>query len=232
MTQILQQYLAESPVLAILVVFWAGAIASLGSCTLIRMPIVIGYVAGASDSRSRSLFLSILIILGCILSYTILGLFFGFIGNVAIRLVMISKYVFWALGGLLFLGGLFISGLISLKFPSSHRYIKNRFKFKASFVGAFLFGIVFAFLEMPSCPSCGALLLIIATAVAKKGSIFYSMIVFLVFAIGQSIPLLLVGSSASLFKYLSPRISRFEGYIRLAAGNVLIVLGIYFFIAA
>ncbi len=155
MTQILQQYLAESPVLAIFVVFWAGAVASLGSCTVIRMPIVLGYVAGASDSRNRSLFLSVLFILGCILSYTILGIFFGFIGNVAIRLVQISKYVFWVLGGLLFLVGLFISGLISLKFLSSHRHIKNRFK--ASFIGAFLFGIVFALLEMPSCPSCGSL---------------------------------------------------------------------------
>jgi len=230
MTQILQQYLAESPVLAILVVFWAGAIASLGSCTLIRMPIVLGYVAGASDSRNRSLFLSILFVLGCILSYTILGIFFGFIGNIAVRLVQISKHVFWALGGVLFLVGLLISGLISLKSLSSHRHTRNRLK--PSFIGAFLFGIVFVFLEMPSCPSCGAVLLIIATAVGAKGSVFYSMIIFLVFAMGQSIPLLLVGSSASLVKYLSPRISRFEGYIRLAAGNVLMVLGIYFLIVA
>lgn len=230
MTQILQQYLAESPVLAIFVVFWAGAAASLGSCTLIRMPIVLGYVAGASDSRNRSLFLSVLFVLGCILSYTILGIFFGFMGNVATRLVQISKYVFWALGGLLFLVGLFISGLISLKSLSSHRHIKNRFG--AGSIGAFLFGIVFALLEMPSCPACGALLLIIGAAAAAKGSVLYSMVVFLFFAIGQSIPLLLVGSSASLVKYLSPGISRFEGYIRLAAGNVLIVLGIYFLIAA
>ena len=230
MTQILQQYLAQSPVLAIFVVFWVGAVASLASCTLIRMPIVIGYVAGTSDSRNRSLFLTVLFILGCILSYTILGAFFGFIGNIAVRLVRLSKYVFWALGGVLFLVGLFVSGLINLKSLPSHCHIKNRFR--ASSIGAFLFGIVFALLEMPACPCCGALLLIIGSAVAAKGSIVYSMIVFLVFATGQGIPLLLVGSSASLVKYLSPRVSRFEGYIRLVAGNVLIVLGIYFFIVA
>jgi len=230
MTQILQQYLAESPVLAIFIVFWAGAVASLASCTLIRMPIVLGYVAGTSDSRNRSLILTALFILGCILSYTILGAFFGFIGNVAVKLVRVSKYVFWALGGLLFLVGLFVSGLINPKFLSSHCHVENRFK--ASSIGAFLFGIVFALLEMPACPCCGALLLIIGTAVAAKGSILYSMIIFMVFAMGQGIPLLMVGSSASLVKYLSPKISRFEGYIRLAAGNVLLILGIYFLVVA
>ena len=39
MTSILQRFLTESPFLAIFVVFWVGAIASLGSCTLVRMPI-------------------------------------------------------------------------------------------------------------------------------------------------------------------------------------------------
>ena len=43
MTSILQRFLTESPFLAVFVVFWVGAIASLGSCTLVRMPIVLGY---------------------------------------------------------------------------------------------------------------------------------------------------------------------------------------------
>ena len=231
MASTLQRFLAESPFLAIFVAFWVGAIASLGSCTLIRLPIVLGYVAGTSDSRRRSIFLTVLFVLGCILSYTALGAFFGFIGNMAVRLVQISKYVFWGLGIILLFMGLLVSGLISLKNLSSHFHIRNRFK-NASYMGAFIFGIIFALLEMPACPCCGAILLIIAGTVIAKGSPLYSMTIFMSFAIGQSIPILLIGSSTSLIKYLTPRISRFEGYVKLAAGNILMVLGIYFLVAA
>lgn len=232
MTSILQKFLTESPFWAVFVVFWVGAIASLGSCTLVRMPILLGYVAGASDSRKRSFLLTLLFVLGSILSYMILGMLFGIIGNFAFKLVRISKYVFWTLGILLFLTGLFISGLIRLKIFSSHHHIKRRFR-NVGLLGAFLFGVVFTFLEMPACPCyCGALLLVIAGIVIPKGSIVYSTIIFLSFAIGQCLPLLAVGSSASLVKYLTPRIARFDGHIRLAAGNVLMLLGIYFLITA
>jgi len=232
MTSILQKFLTESPFLAIFVVFWVGAIASLGSCTLVRMPIVLGYVAGTSNSRKRSFILTLMFVLGSILSYMILGALLGIIGNFAIRLVRISRYIFCILGILLFFAGLFISGLINLKSLSSHHHAKSRFR-NVGFLGAFLFGVVFTFLEMPACPCyCGALLLVIAGIVIPKGSIFYSMIIFLSFAIGQCIPLLAVGSSASLVKYLTPKIARFDGHVRLVAGNVLMVLGIYFLTTA
>jgi cytochrome c biogenesis protein CcdA len=231
MTSILQKFLTESPFLAIFVVAWVGAIASMGSCTLVRVPIVLGYVAGASDSRKRSFLLTLLFVLGSILSYMILGMLFGVIGNFAFRLVRISKYVLWILGALLFLTGLLISGLINLRVLSYHHHIRNRFK-NASFVGAFLFGSIFALLEMPACPCCGALLIVIAGIVISKGSVAYSTVIFVSFALGQSIPLLAVGLSAGLVKYLTSKIARFEGHIRLVAGNVLMVLGIYFVIIA
>jgi cytochrome c biogenesis protein CcdA len=232
MTSILQRFLTESPFFAIFVVFWVGAIASLGSCTLVRMPIVLGYVAGTSDSRRRSFLLTLFFVLGSILSYMILGTLFGVIGNFALRLVRISKYVFWTLGILLFVIGLFISGLVKLGVLSSHHHAKGRLK-KVSFLGAFLLGTVFTFIEMPACPCyCGALLLVIAGIVIPKGSILYSTMIFLSFAIGQCVPLLAVGSSASLVKYLTPKIARFDSYIRLVAGNVLMVLGIYFLVTA
>ena len=232
MTSILQKFLNESPFLAIFVVFWVGAIASLGSCTLLRMPALLGYVAGTSDSRRRSFFLSLFFVLGSILAYMVLGTLFGVVGNFAIRLVGVSKYIFWALGIMLFVTGLFISGLIRLKAFSEHHHIKSRFK-SASSLGAFLFGMIFTFLEMPTGPCyCGALLLVIAGIVIQKGSIFYSMIIFLSFAIGQCAPLLAVGSSASLVKYLTPKITRFEGHVRLVAGNILMIIGIYFLVTA
>jgi len=231
MTSILQRFLNESPFLAIFVVFWVGAIASMGSCTLVRMPVVLGYVAGTSDSRNKSFLLVLLFVLGSIFSYTVLGLLFGFIGNFATKLVQASKYIMWLLGVLMLLTGFFISGLIKLKRFFPHHHVKSKFKNASSF-GAFLFGSIFALLEMPACPCCGAFIIVIAGIVIAKGSVFYSMIIFMSFAIGQSVPLLAIGSSTSLIKYITPKIARFEGHIRLVAGNILIILGIYFLTVA
>ncbi|MCG2713520.1 MAG: hypothetical protein L6308_01570 [Candidatus Omnitrophica bacterium] len=58
MTNTLQTIITKSPILAIFIVFWAGFIASLSSCTIIRIPIVFGYVSGASHDTKRKSFLS------------------------------------------------------------------------------------------------------------------------------------------------------------------------------
>ncbi len=50
MTSILQKFLTESPFPAVFVVFWVGAIASLGSCTLVRMPILLGCYKRLNDT--------------------------------------------------------------------------------------------------------------------------------------------------------------------------------------
>jgi len=71
MTNTLQTIITKSPILAVFIVFWAGFIASLSSCTIIRIPIVFGYVSGASHHTKRKSFLSALCLtLGLITSYT------------------------------------------------------------------------------------------------------------------------------------------------------------------
>ncbi|MDO9464734.1 MAG: cytochrome c biogenesis protein CcdA [bacterium] len=231
MISTIQRTLTETPLLAIFIVFWAGAIASLGSCTLVRIPVFFGYVVGASNSKNKSILLTALFSLGLIVSYTLFGVFLGIISNLAGKLVEISRYIFMGLGVLLFLSGLFISGLITCFNLHSNRHINNRFK-STSFLGTFLFGITFAFLEMPACPCCSSVLFVIAGIVAIKGSFLYSVIIFFSFAVGQSFPILLIGSSMNLVKYLTSRLTRFEEYIRLIAGDILIVFSMYFFIIA
>ena len=92
---------------------------------------------------------------------------------------------------------------------------------------AFVFGIVFAFLEMPACACCGSVLLLIASFVALKGSLLYSTGVFFSFAVGQSLPILLLGFSAGLLKNILPLTQRLEGIISFVVGNILIVTGVF-----
>jgi cytochrome c biogenesis protein CcdA len=234
--QTIQQALAETPIIAVFVVFWAGAFASLSSCTIVRIPVVLGYVSGTANSKSKSVFLTLLFVLGLTISYTIFGILLSLIGNLTYNLIQINKYIFWALGTVLFVLGFFVSGLIHLKTASTRFNLKNKFKAATAF-GALLFGIVFALLEMPTCPCCGGLLLLIASIVVAKSLSVYSVLIFTSFALGQSFPILAIGLSTSLIKpdllnYLRPKVHQLENYVRLVAGNILIAMGIYFFIIA
>lgn len=231
MISALQTVITKSPFLAIFIVFWAGFIASLSSCTLIRVPIVFGYVSGASGSKKHSLLLSLCLALGLIVSYTLLGIFLILLKNLAFDLVRLSRYVCLTLGVILLAAGFFYAGLITFGNMHASCEINNKFK-KTGFVGAFIFGIMFAFLEMPACPCCASVLFVIASIVGFCNSWVYSFVIFLSFAIGQSLPIFLIGSSTNLVKTLAPKVERVEKYIQFMAGAILIAIALLFFIIA
>jgi hypothetical protein len=61
--------------------------------------------------------------------------------------------------------------------------------------------------------------------------------IFTSFALGQSFPILCIGLSTSLLKsgiveYMAHRSHQFEEKVKLVAGNILMILGIYFLIVA
>ena len=77
MLSFIEKALTNTPVIAIFIVFWAGAIASMSSCTLVRIPVVSGYIAGASRSKKKAILLALSFTIGLIVSYTILGVLLG-----------------------------------------------------------------------------------------------------------------------------------------------------------
>jgi cytochrome c-type biogenesis protein len=234
--QTIQRALTETPIMAVFIVFWAGALASLSSCTIVRVSVVLGYVSSATNSKGKSVLLTLLFVLGLTISYTIIGILLGLMCNLTHNLIKINKYIFWTLGVALFIIGLLVSGLIRFKTPNIRFNLKNNFKI-ATFFGALLFGIVFALLEMPTCPCCGGLLLLIAGIVVAKNLSAYSVLIFISFALGQSFPILTIGLLTSLVRsdivnYLKPKIHQLESRVRLVAGNILMAMGIYFFVIA
>jgi cytochrome c-type biogenesis protein len=232
----IQKVIENSPVLALLLIFWAGALASLSSCTIVRVPVALGFIAGATESKKKALFVTVLFVIGLVAAYTIFGLFLGVVGRLAFTIVQFNKYIFYLLGFLLLVFGLFISGLVKL------RHIPQMLRFKESFrhvtlLGAFAFGTFFALIEMPTCPCCGGLLLMLASLVVTHNLAPYSVLIFMSFALGQSFPVLAVALSASLLKtdlimFLESRIRRIEDHINFVAGNMLITLGIYYLVIA
>jgi cytochrome c biogenesis protein CcdA len=228
MITFIQNILLRGNLLEVLaVVAFAGAVASLSSCTLARLPVLLGLVSSRSHSGHRGFFLSIAFSCGLIVSYTFIGILLGTIADIASRLVAISEWLYLFLGCLMILGGLFFSGLISLGTGALQSRCDTAVKNVKSIPSAFIFGLLFAFLEMPACPCCGAVLLLIASLIAIKGSLLYSGVVFFSFALGQSLPILVIGFSTSLLTKIMPKTQVLEGLISFVVGNILIVTGVF-----
>ncbi|MGE4384989.1 MAG: cytochrome c biogenesis CcdA family protein [Endomicrobiaceae bacterium] len=205
----------------------AGAAASLSSCTIARLPVVLGYVAAASESKRKGIMLSFAFACGLILSYTAAGFLLGFITDFAGKLIHISRFLYSFLGIALVVSGLFFAGLI----PGIKKLLNTGRKTESgqakTIPSAFIFGIMFAFLEMPACPCCGAVLMVIASFVVLKGSLIYSGLVFFSFAAGQSLPILVIGLSTGILKNLVKKTEKLENIIAFAAANILVVTGVF-----
>ncbi len=224
--------ISESPWWALCVVFWIGAVASLGSSTAIRLPIVISCVAGSGTNKRRAVVLTCLFAVGVVVSYVLLGALMMTAGGIVSKLLHINHYFYWLLGGLLIITGLFVSGLISTHLlPEKWRGLGSKLQ-KGKLVGMLLLGVVSGLLVVPGSPSYGAGLLTLArVAVAKKLSA-YGLLMFMSYAIGQSLPILGVGVLTALVKpdvigKARSHICSLEQRIQLVAGNALMVLGIY-----
>jgi cytochrome c biogenesis protein CcdA len=235
MIQTLNQLLSESPLSALTFVFWAGAIVTLSSCIVLRLPVVLGYVAGAANSKKQGLKLTCLLALGLVIGSILLASLAAFTRGGLATVFSYNKYFHWGLGLTLFVAGLFASGLISpLLLPEKWRQEGSKLR-KAIPLAALLVGVALGLLIIPACPNCGGGLILLAKKVAVAQLGLFGLALFLGFALGQAVPILAVGALTSLGKpelvhKMRGRLCSIEQRIALLAGNALIVLGVYFLV--
>lgn len=222
------------PDVTVLAAFIAGTTASLGLCAVIRLPIVVAYVAGVAGSKRQGVFLSGLFALGLVVGTGSLGLIAGASGEGPRSLLSWNRYLFWCLGVGLFVTGVFLSRLINPHLlPVRWQKAAGRLAW-AGLPGAFLLGCAFGLLQTPACPHCGAAVQTFVEIVCSS-SLCYGLLLFTFFATGQGITMLAVGALTSLvmpdlLRWLRTRMCSIEPRIQLLAGNVLMILGIHFII--
>lgn len=236
MLSTLERQLVESPAWALCLVFWVGAVTSMSSCTAVRLPVVLGYVAGSGGNRKQSALLTCLFVLGLVASYTLIGAAAAFAGGITDRLLGTTKYAFWALGVLLIVAGILLSGIVNVHVlpPQQDQQANRRFGL-ARPAGAVAIGFLFGLLTMPACPICGAGLLVLSSIVAAKNLALYGLAMFVSFALGQSAPLFAVGVLSTLLKpeligRLRSHMCSAEQRLQLLAGNMVTVMGVYFLV--
>jgi len=210
----------------------AGTAASLGLCALVRLPIVTAYVAGAAGSKRHGVLLSILFALGLTAGTGLLGVTAGSHDEGLRCILNWNRFLFWLLGVGLVVTGLLLSGLIAPHLlPAKWQQVATKLA-KTRSPGAFLLGCAFGLLQTPAYPNCGEVPPVLVDA-AVGGSSLHGLFLFTFFAAGQAITLLAVGILTSLLmpdllRWLRTRMCSIEPRIQLLAGNVLMVLGIYF----
>jgi cytochrome c biogenesis protein CcdA len=100
--------------------------------------------------------------------------------------------------------------------------------------GALLLGCAFGLLQTPACPTCGNAVQALVQTAGERSS-FGGILLFAGFAAGQGLMMLAVGVLTSLIvpellRRLRTKMCSIEQRIQLLAGNVLMILGIYFII--
>ena len=231
----LERLMNVSPLSALLYVFWVGAIVSLSSCTVLRLPAVVGYILGSKDSKRHGLMLTGLFAFGLLVSCLLIGATVAFAGGVAQKTLHINRPLHWALGALLLATGVLMSGLVDPRWVPKRWRDRSEKRSRTGLVGAFVLGAGFGLVVMPACPSCGGGLIAIGGLVAAKKLALYGLALFASFGLGQGLPILAVGALTSLIrpelvKKMRTHLCSAERRMQLLAGNVLVVMGIYFIV--
>lgn len=217
----ISQTMASNLWLAPILALVAGILTSLSPCSLSTIPLVIGYVGKYNNDAKKSFKLSVLFALGITTTFTILGVIASLFG----RLFNINSSLWYIiLGTIMVLMALQVWGIFNIV-PSSYAVSKNK---KVGYIGAFIAGILGGLF---SSPCSTPVLIIILAFVAKEGSLLYGIVLLLLYSIGNSILVVLVGTSTSILKKItnSNNYGILSNILKVVTGLIILVLGFYMF---
>lgn len=194
-----------------------GIVSGFSPCSLPTLLFVAGYVGSTGASRTRSILMSICFVLGLSLTLGVFGAFAGLAGGMLLE----TRVLNYAISIILILMGLWQLGI--LQFSGSGMSLK-RVSDKTGYLQAFMLGIPFAISASP-CTAPVTMGLLAFSASQHSGILGVSIMV--VFALGRSLPLLLIGVFAGFLKTLKA-VARYQPLIEKASGALLIGVGLYF----
>ncbi len=223
------QSLLDSTNLPILSAFLLGLMTAISPCPLATNITATAYIA-KNITSPRKVFLSgIIYSLGRAFSYTVIGvaLYFGASKFHIAR--FFNQYGERLLGPLLIILGLIMLNIIKLNFLGKSGFTEKfaeKFKDKG-LLGSFLIGVIFA---LAFCPYSGAIyfgMLIPITIASVKG-----LYLPIIFAFGTGLPVILftylLAFTAGKIGVFYTKITKLEKIMRLVAGIVFILVGIYY----
>lgn len=219
--------LLDRPLAALPVLFGAGLVTSLTPCVYPMIPITVGILGGqgaVGRSRGRTVALSLVYALGLALVYATLGLLAGLTGTL-FGTISSNPWAYFVFGNLLLLLALAMFDVIPMAAPDRLVAWASRFG-GGSVGGVFLMGATSGLVAAPcGAPAFGAVL----TFVGTTGSPVWGFIYLFVFSLGMTALLIAVGVSSGFLAAL-PRPGAWTGWIKKAAGVIILGMAEYYFV--
>ncbi len=213
--------LQNAPWLALPAVFLGGVMTALNPCVLAMIPLMIGLVAGRSESGGikRTFFFSLFFVLGLAATFTALGIVSALLGRM---FGDVGRFWTYALALICLIMGANLLGLFHFNFSFPGM---NRFKGRGP-LGAFLLGLLFG---LVSTPCAVPILAVLLAFVAEKGNVAFGGLLLFIYALGHSLLILVAGTSMGAAKKMieSKGLKKTSGWLQKAAGAVIILVGIY-----
>lgn len=209
--------------LAFLLVFAGGIVTSLTPCVYPLIPITVS-IFGANESTGvlKSFLLSVVYVLGIVVTYSVLGVAVASTGAVFGQ-IMANPWVIGFISLILVSLGLSMFGVFEIKLPSS---VQNRLNTVggAGFIGAFGMGTVAGVIAAPCTgPALAAVLAYIATT---SSSVLGFWLMF-TYALGMGLLFICIGTFSGLISSL-PRSGGWMYVLENIFGIAIITMALYF----
>ena len=208
-------------------VFLAGLATSFTPCIYPMIPITAGVLGGAGASgrsRRRTVFVTLVYVLGLALVYASLGLVAGLTGSL-FGAVSSNPWAYFVFGNLLLLAALAMLDVFAVAAPRRLVAWASRLG-SDSFGGAFLMGATSGLVAAP----CGApAFAAVLTWVAGSQSAVWGFTYLFVFSLGMTAVLVVVGLAAGTVATL-PRAGQWMVWIKRLSGLLMLAMAEYYFI--
>ena len=209
--------------LAFLLVFAGGILTSLTPCVYPLIPITVS-VFGANESAGflKSFLLSVVYVLGIVVTYSILGVAVASTGAVFGQ-IMANPWVVGFISLILVSLGLSMFGVFEIRLPYS---VQNRLNTVGGtgFAGAFAMGTVAGVI---AAPCTGPALAVVLTYIATTGSLFLGFWLMFTYALGMGLLFIGIGTFSGLLSAL-PRSGGWMYILENVFGIAIITMALYF----
>ena len=209
--------------LAFLLVFAGGILTSLTPCVYPLIPITVS-IFGANESAGllKSLLLSIVYVLGIVVTYSVLGVAVASTGAVFGQ-IMANPWVVGFISLILVALGLSMFGVFEIRLPST---LQNRLNTVGGtgFAGAFAMGTVAGVI---AAPCTGPALAVVLTYIATTGSLFLGFWLMFTYALGMGLLFIGIGTFSGLLSAL-PRSGGWMYVLENIFGIAILTMALYF----
>jgi len=223
----LDSSLQDQPLTAIALLFGAGVATSVTPCVYPMIPITSGILGGAGvagRSRRRTFVMTLLYVAGLALVYSLLGVLAGLTGTL-FGAVSSNPWVYFVMANFLLVSGLAMLDVFSVNSPGRVTAWAGRIAGDSP-GGVFLMGAASGLVAAP----CGApAFAAVLTYVAGTGSAVLGFLYLLVFSLGMTAVLVVVGLFSGAVAAL-PKAGRWTLWVKRGGGLLMLAMAEYYLV--